>query len=114
MKSAHVYKRSLLYFRDDLGPIVWSLIVILLMNFLNVIWPVPMAIFFNLMTDKPTDDNWLFRLFAWVPKDRSVRMVVTFASAMLVLRLLNEFLRTLQTQLSIGIGYRGRDRKSVV
>jgi subfamily B ATP-binding cassette protein MsbA len=29
---------------------------------------------------------------------------------MLVLRLLNEFLRTLQTQLSIGIGYRGRAR----
>lgn len=104
------YLRALRYFRDDAPAIVGSLIIILLMNFLGVIWPVPMAIFFSIMSGKQGDENWLFRLFDFIPRDNLSRTVVYYAIAMLVLRLLNEFLRTLQTQMSIGIGYRGRAR----
>lgn len=104
------YLRALRYFRDDAPAIVGSLVIILLMNFLGVLWPVPMAIFFSIMSGKEGDENWLFRLFDWIPRDNLSRTVIYYAIAMLVLRLLNEFLRTLQTQMSIGIGYRGRAR----
>ena len=110
------YRRALAYFRDDRGPIAASMSIILAMNLLGVIWPVPMAIFFSVMSGKGTQTNWLYRLFDWVPRgdvahpEPQVRFVLYLAGITLVLRLLNEFLRTWQTQLSIGIGYRGRAR----
>ena len=105
-----LYRRTLAYYRDDRAPIIGSLVIILVMNLLGVIWPVPLALFISTMSDKPTPDNWLYRLFSWIPRDDKVHFVLWLAGAMLVLRLLNEFLRTWQTQLSIGIGYRGRAR----
>ncbi|RZL51816.1 MAG: hypothetical protein EOP70_18035, partial [Variovorax sp.] len=38
------YRRTLAYFRDDRRAIVGSLAIILTMNLLGVIWPVPLAL----------------------------------------------------------------------
>lgn len=104
------YLRSLSFFRDQAGVIGASLALIVLMNVLSVLWPVPLALFISVMSDKPVTENWAYALFGWVPRDRSATMVAYLAISMLVLRLLNELLRTVQTQLNIGIGYRGRAR----
>ena len=113
--SVAFYRRTLAYFREDRAPVLGSLAIILLMILLGVLWPVPFALFVSVMT-KSAADNWLYRLFDWVPRgdasnpSSQVRFVLILAAATLALRLLNEFLRTWQTQLSIGIGYRGRAR----
>jgi subfamily B ATP-binding cassette protein MsbA len=62
------------------------------------------------MGDGTLPDNWVYRAFGRIELDRSARMVAYLAAAMLVMRVLVEVLRTVQTQLSIAIGYRGRAR----
>jgi ABC-type multidrug transport system fused ATPase/permease subunit len=106
-----LYLRALRYFRDDTARIVASLACIVAMTLLGVLAPVPLAIFVSsLAKESATNDNWVYRLFFFVPQDGSVRMVVILTIAMLVLRLAVEVLRTVQTQLSITIGYGGRAR----
>jgi subfamily B ATP-binding cassette protein MsbA len=109
-----LYLRALRYFRDDLGRIVASLLCIGGMTLVGVLSPVPLAIFISVFAqDKAVDpaaEPWLYKLFFFVPRDRSVGLVVTLAVSMFALRMLVEILRTLQTQLSITIGYNGRAR----
>jgi ABC-type multidrug transport system fused ATPase/permease subunit len=104
------YLRAIGYFRDDLGKITLSLAIIALGTFLGLLGPVPLAIFFSVMQDKGHADNLIYKLFAFVPRDKSVQMVLVLSACMLVLRLAGEVLRTVQTQLSIVIGYHGRAR----
>lgn len=104
------YRRAITYFRDDLTLVVGSLVLIGAMTLLGVLWPVPLAIFFSTVKGESGDDNWLYRLFSWIPRDNSTKMVVLLSVAMLVMRLAVEIMRTVQTQLSITIGYRGRAR----
>ena len=109
-RPMRVYRRTLAFFRADRAPIVGSLLIILVMNLLGVLWPVPLALFISEMSKTDRPDNWVYRLFNWIPRENPTHFVLWLAATMLVLRLLNEFLRTWQTQMSIGIGYRGRAR----
>ncbi len=110
MSSKPFYSRALAYFRDDLGLIIASLLLIGLMTILGVLWPVPLAIFFSTVKGESTSNNWLYDIFSFIPRDKSLAMVLWLAGAMLVMRLFSEVARTVQTQLSIKIGYRGRAR----
>jgi len=105
----HLYRRALAYYRDDLGRVVLSLVLIAVMIAAGIVGPVPLAIFFNSFDDQAAPDSFVYRLFDWVPGSGPA-MVAALALAMLALKLLNEFIRTWQTQLNILIGYRGRTR----
>ena len=108
-----VCRRALAYFRDDLGQIVTALALIVVMILAGVLAPVPLAIFLNIYSaDRadPSDEGVVYALFAWVPRERTVAVIVTLALLTLGLKLLNEVLKGLQTYLSIRIGYRGRTR----
>lgn len=106
----HFYRRAISYFREDTGLVVGSLALIGLMTLLGVFWPVPLAIFFSSVKGEAAQDNWLYQIFSFVPRDNSVKMVMLLALSMLVMRMATEVLRTVQTQMSIQIGYRGRAR----
>jgi len=103
------YLRSLSYFRDDRTLIGVSLLMILVMTFMGVLWPVPLAIFFSTVKGEATD-NWIYDLFFFIPRDNSLRMVLLLSAAMLTMRLAGELMRTVQAQMNIKIGYRGRAR----
>ncbi|MFT3788087.1 MAG: ABC transporter ATP-binding protein [Tepidisphaeraceae bacterium] len=104
------YLRALRFFKDQTGVIVASLVLIVVMNLLGVLWPVPLALFISIVSGKAVPENWVYGLFSWVPRESSARTVMLLSVSMLVLRLLNELLRTVQAQLNIGIGYKGRAR----
>jgi len=104
------YRRTISYFREDSGKIAWSLVLIGLMTLLGTLSPVPLAMFFSLMSEKGIPDNWVYRIFSFVPHEKNLHTVLVLAGLMLVMRLATELLRTVQTQLSIVIGYRGRSR----
>ncbi|MEM6562033.1 MAG: ABC transporter transmembrane domain-containing protein, partial [Planctomycetota bacterium] len=104
------YRRALAYYREDLGKIVLSLVLIAAMVVLGLLAPVPIAIFFNVMNGDASTDGFVYRLFDWVPRETTTAMVVMLAAAMFVLRIGNEVIRTVQAQLNILIGYRGRTR----
>ena len=106
-----MYRRAMGYFRDDRGQIAASLALIVVMILAGVLAPVPLAIFVNIYSSDAADHTgWVYRLFDWVPRERSVGVVVTLALLILGLKLLNELLKGVQTYLSIRIGYRGRTR----
>ncbi|MGF1632735.1 MAG: ABC transporter ATP-binding protein [Phycisphaerae bacterium] len=104
-----LYRRALAFFRPDLGKIILSLVLIALMTLVGILWPVTIAIFINIAEGK-TSNSWVYRPFAWVPRELTLNTVLMLAASMLVLRLAGEVLRSWQTQLSITIGYLGRTR----
>ena len=105
------FRHALSYFREDLGKVILSTGLILLMILMGLLSPVPLAIFLNIMGGEGGDEGSLaFLPFWWVPRDTSLTMVVALTLSMFVLRMANEVIRAYQTQLNIGIGYRGRTR----
>lgn len=108
----HVYRRALTYYQDDKAHVALSLGLILAMTLLGVLAPVPLAVFLNIFSDSGAEgsDGVVYRFFSWVPKERTLTVVLILAGAMLALKLANEALRTWQAQLNIAIGYRGRTR----
>ncbi len=104
------YLRAISYFRDDSRKIVASLILIVVMTLLGTLAPVPLAMFFSLMSGDRMPDNWVYRIFSFVPQEKNLHTVLVLAALMLGMRLATEILRTVQTQLGILIGYRGRSR----
>lgn len=104
------YLRAISYFRDDSRKIVASLILIVVMTLLGTLAPVPLAMFFSLMSGDGMPDNWVYRIFSFVPQEKNLHTVLVLAALMLGMRLATEILRTVQTQLGILIGYRGRSR----
>ncbi|MEL7240185.1 MAG: hypothetical protein AAGK78_15110, partial [Planctomycetota bacterium] len=63
----HLYRRALAYYRDDLGRVVLSLVLIAVMIAAGIVGPVPLAIFFNSFDDQAAPDSFVYRLFDWVP-----------------------------------------------
>ena len=103
--------RALRYFRDDAAAAwLWGATVAAL-ALVGVAAPVPLAIFFNLFDpNAAAGSGFVYRLFAWLPRERDAATVLTLAGLTLALRLLTEVLRAGQTALNIRVGYRGRSR----
>jgi len=101
------YRRALSYFRDDLGKIVLSLGLIAISTVLGLLWPFPLAILIDSILGQKPSDHWIYRLFFSLTPDDRTQQIVVLALLMLGLRLLSEVLRTIQTLISIRIGYNG-------
>ena len=102
--------RAIRYFRDDLGRIIASLVMIGAMIALGLLAPGPVAMLVSRVSGGGLDDNFIYRLFGFVPAQPGVRQVVILTLLMLGIRLGGELLRTFQTQLGIVVGYHGRAR----
>jgi len=101
------YRRALGYFRGDIGKIVASLLLIALSTILGLLWPFPLAILIDSVLGQKQSDHWLYQLFFRItPTDRT-QQIILLAILMLGLRLSSEILRTVQTLISIRIGYNG-------
>lgn len=103
-----VYKRAISYFRDDLGKIALSQLLMGGSIILGLAWPLPLAILIDrVLATKPTDYavyRWWDSLTVGVSP---TKQVIALAAAMLVIRLLSEVLRMVQTLINIRIGYNG-------
>ena len=106
-----VLRRASRYFRDDAAA-AWAWCVCVAAAALaGVAVPVPLAIFFNLLDpNQAGGDGYVYRLFAWLPRERNATTIFALAGVTLALRLLGELLRAGQTALNIRVGYRGRSR----
>ncbi len=89
-----------------------SLGLIVAMTLLGVLAPVPLAIFLNVFGEgqQGVADGFVYRLFDWLPQEKTLATVLALAGVMLFLKVAGELLRTWQAQLNIAIGYRGRTR----
>ncbi len=106
-----VLKRSLAYYREDLGRIVLCLSFIIAMTALGLLSSVPLAIFVNaFQKDSGGGDGFIYQLFAWVPREQNLTTVLILGGLMLGLRLLKEVLQAWQAMLNIVLGYTGRTR----
>jgi subfamily B ATP-binding cassette protein MsbA len=104
----HFYLRAIRYFRQDLGKIVASLLLIGLSNLLGLLWLFPFAILIDSVLGQKPADHWIYcAFFKVVPHDDKLKQIIALAVGMLVLRLLAELLRMLQTIITIRIGYNG-------
>ena len=108
----HLFRRSLAYFRPDLGKIVLSLGMIAVLTFLSVLAPWPFAILIDFLDpSKQGDATWQKRLLLlFVPGNSPAWTVGGLAGVALGIALLKEGLQMVQTFLSIQIGYHGELR----
>ncbi len=102
--------RAISYFRDDLGKIVASLLMIGAMVVLGLLAPVPLAMLVSSVSGGDLEGNFIYRLFAFVPETPGVRQVIVLTLLTAGIKIGAELLRTFQTQLNIAIGYHGRAR----
>jgi ABC-type multidrug transport system fused ATPase/permease subunit len=102
--------RAISYFGADARKIVLSLVLVGVGSVLGLLSPVPVGIFFSTVQQEGETTNLVYRLFGFIPRDGSLRMVLMLAGVMLGLRLASEVLRAVQTQVGIVIGYNGRAR----
>lgn len=104
--NVEFYKRALSYFRDDVGKVIASLALIGCSTVLGVLWPLPMAILFDLLSQKHADYA-AFRWFErWAPSGLTQR-VLLLAGLMFTIRMGSELLRFVQTLVNIRLGYNG-------
>ncbi|HEY7091387.1 MAG TPA: ABC transporter ATP-binding protein, partial [Tepidisphaeraceae bacterium] len=101
------YRRAISYFRQDLGKIVLLIVLIALANVSNVLWPLPLAIMIDVVLGTKAIAYWPYQFFLQHAPSDKVQQTILLAVIMLVLRLASEVLRTIQTIVSIRIGYNG-------
>ncbi len=101
------YRRAMAYFRDDLGKIVLSLVMIGIGVAASVASPLPMMVLFDSVLFGQHVDRLPHRLFAKIAPTDKVQQVILLAALMLGLRLVGELLQMFQTIISIKIGYNG-------
>lgn len=102
--------RILAYFRQDLWPILLSLLLIGASTLLGLLWVYPLAILIDLAAGKQ-QDQWLYRYFYdWTPKESALSQVLFLGGLMLAIRLGSELLRAWQMTLNIRIGLHGMMR----
>ncbi len=102
------YLRAISYFKDDIGKVVLSLVVIAAMTVCGLLQVYPLAILTdNIFGRYPSPSGWIAKLFFHLAPTGKVGQVVALGIIVLALRLIQEVLQMGQTLLNIKIGYGG-------
>lgn len=101
------YLRAISYFRDDLGKIIASLLLIGMSVALNTIWPLPLIVLIDVVLGQTHVNTWAHDLFIRIAPEGKVNQIILLAALMLGIRMGAEVLRMVQTLLNIRIGYNG-------
>ena len=104
-------RRALAYCRDD-APLLGGALAFLAGSTLAAtLAPVPLAILFNVLAGEGgRDEGLIYRLFDWLPRDRTPRTLIVLAGLSLAFRLSAELLSAGQGQAKVVAGYRARAR----
>jgi len=106
-----IYRRAIAYFREDLGKIVCSQLLMGASIILELAWPLPLMILIDRVLSDKGADHSIYRAWnAFAQSITTTQQVLVLAGAMLAIRLLHEILRPAQTLLNIRIGYTGMMR----
>ncbi len=103
----HLYLRAISYFREDLGKIILSLALIVLMTTCGLLQAYPLAILVDSIFGDVTGVDWVYRAFFRIAPEDKVGQIITLAALVLGLRLMQEIMSMAQTLLNIQIGYGG-------
>ena len=112
MTLTRIYTRAFGFFRDDVGKMGLSAVLILLSTCAAMAQPFPLAILIRsvLADGGERPDHWVYRLFFALAPEGERAQIITLAAAALVLRLLQESLQVWQGMLKVRISYNGLSR----
>lgn len=106
------YLRAIAYFRDDLGLILSSLVLIGLSTLAGVLQPILPPILLSLFMGPPST-KWIYRSFfrlahsLGIDRGERVRLIVLLAILAVALRIIQELLAMAQRLINTYIGYHG-------
>ena len=107
MSITQAYVRAAKYFREDLGKVIFSTLLIGLTTLASLAQPFPLAILIDSVLGNKPDAHWYDRLFHRLAPHGVVAQIVILAIIMLALRLVQELIGLWQGYLKIVIGYNG-------
>jgi hypothetical protein len=111
MTVTQAYVRGSRYFRDDLGKIILSTVLIGLTTLAELLQPFPFQIMLDRVLGDEHPSGWLPRhIYAFwrsMAPSTKLQQVIVLAATVLVLRFLQESLGLLNGILKIRIGYNG-------
>src|SRR5258708_6692442 len=92
MSLTQAYVRAARYFREDLGKVVFSTLLIGLTTLAGLAQPFPLAILIDSVLSNKADAHWYDRLFHRIAPHGVVAQIVLLAVIMLALRLTQELI----------------------
>src|SRR5262245_35713750 len=104
------FLRAISYFRPDLRSILLSLLLVGLSVIANVAWPLPITILIDVVLTHQQIRYWPYQVFERFAPPEPVSQIVLLAVLVLIIRVMGEVLRMVQTMVSIRIGYSGLAR----
>lgn len=107
MTVTHAYTRAAKYFREDLGKVIFSTLLIGLSTLASLAQPFPLAIMVDSVLGNKKDAHWYDRLFHRFSPSGVVAQIVLLVVITLALRLAQELIGLWQGYLKIVIGYNG-------
>jgi ABC-type multidrug transport system fused ATPase/permease subunit len=110
MTLTQIYRRAFGFFRDDLGKMGLSAVLILFSTLAAMLQPFPLAILIRSILDDNPPDHWVYRLFFRFAPSGQTAQILALAGIALVLRLLQESLQVWQGALKVRISYNGLSR----
>jgi ATP-binding cassette, subfamily B, bacterial len=107
MSLTQAYVRAAKYFREDLGKVIFSTLLIGLTTLAGLAQPFPLAILIDSVLSNKADAHWYDRLFHRFAPQGVVAQIILLAVIMLALRLAQELIGLWLGYLKIVIGYNG-------
>ncbi|HEX5243810.1 MAG TPA: ABC transporter transmembrane domain-containing protein, partial [Tepidisphaeraceae bacterium] len=107
MTLVRAYTRAAGYFRDDLGKVIFSTLLIGMTTLASLAQPFPLAILVDSVLQKKERVPWTHRLFLHFAPSSIIGQIVLLAAITLVLRLVQELIGLWQGYYKIVIGFNG-------
>lgn len=101
------YLRVLSYFRQSLGGIILSVVLMFLSALAGLLQPFPVGILIDTVLSDSPSTGWLHRAFLAVTPDGTLPRILALAGMMLALRVVQELLTLAQSLVTIKIGFSG-------
>ncbi len=101
------YLRAISYFRQDLGKILLSLVIIAFMTLFGLLQAYPLAILLDFVFDGKEKSDWVHTAFRTIAPVDKTNQILLLAGIVLGLRLAQEVMSMGNTLLNIKIGYGG-------
>ncbi|HVT88019.1 MAG TPA: ABC transporter ATP-binding protein [Tepidisphaeraceae bacterium] len=101
------YLRALSYYRNDLGKIIASLVLIALSTLLGVVWLLPMGIMLDVVLGQNQPDYAPYRWFLQIAPADKLHQIILLAVLLAVMRVMYSLLDMVRTLITIRVGYNG-------
>jgi ATP-binding cassette subfamily B protein len=102
-----LYLRAISYFRQDLGKIVLTLVIIAAMTLFGLLQAYPLAILLDYVFDGKIKSDWVHTAFRAIAPESKTHQIFLLGGIVLGLRLAQELMSMANTLLNIKIGYGG-------